>query len=186
MMDRPEQDLTYYSLIRVLVRIYGVFYMFIGIGDLLSFLISLGSMRDGILGEFMGDQGSIFWLLSKDELDGIFDSFIGLALFAYAGKLANWIAPDRSLTIRFQASELQPMVLVVARFYLMTWVAYFLGLMLSSVLIIAIRYVTSEIEFVEVLVLLQPVYWLVGLYILDRNLGRIVKFASRNSRSDAA
>ncbi|MFB9327653.1 hypothetical protein ACFFSY_17120 [Paenibacillus aurantiacus] len=185
MLEGSEQNLTYYSLIRVLVRLYGVFYVFFGIGDLLGFIVSLGSIREGVLGEFLGDYDAVFWLLNKDNLDGTFDSIIGIALFAYAGKLAGWIAPDRSRFIQFQASELQSIVLAVARFYLMTWAAHFIGLTLTSVLLMAIRYVSSEMEFVEVLVLLLPVFWLIGLYILDRNLGRIIRFALRTSRFDA-
>lgn len=174
-----DEDMTYYSLVRGLVRVYGIFYAFLGLFDLGAILISLGSMRDGILGQFLGEQNSILWLLSKDDVEGTFDLFIGLTLFVAAGRLVKWMVPNSNRPISFKVSELQTIVLTVARFYLLTLLVYFIGLLLSYILLAALRLGSGDMGIFEALVLLSPSLCIVGLLVLNRFLGTIVRLAVR-------
>lgn len=166
-------NITYYELLRVCLRLYGLYLFITGLLDALILIPSFLNKSD---------FGMYFVLKSgKEAFIGIVDVCIGLSLFFVSSQITRSLT-DQKREISVRAGELFYIVHTSLKFVLVLVIITFLDTLLVGIIILSILAINGDVEMKGFITLIIPTIFLVITCVLLINVKRIVLILLKEER----
>lgn len=166
-------NITYYELLRVCLRLYGLYLFITGLLDALILIPSILNKSD---------FGMYFVLNSgREAFVGVVDVCIGLSLFVFSSHITGRLV-DQKREISVRAGELFYIVHTSLKFLLVLVLITFLNTLLVGIIILILLAINENVVMKSLITLIIPTIFLVITCVLFKNVKRIVSILLKEER----
>lgn len=131
-----EKNITYFSLIKVFLRLYGCYLIFYG---WIQSIIMVNYIMKIIDEKASGTTNELFFITSpgKDALTGVADLVLGILLIFFAKRVAHLIVKDQYREINMKDTELSHIIFIIIKTFAVSLILTSLSAIIFNLVFIA-------------------------------------------------